>query len=241
MVANKSLTICHLYDKEMNIYGDTGNVLALKWRLGQRGIGFKLVTSSAGESMPTDVDIIVAGGGQDSGQFKVQSDLEKKSKLLKAMHSDGVVFLAICGMYQLFGNSFKTDEGEIKGVEIFDMQTIASGERLIGNVTCSTESWGDLVGFENHSGRTTLNDPAQSLGTITKGAGNNGVDATEGCVSINAFGTYLHGPVLPKNPRFADELIGRAMKRKYGKSVQLAQIDDSYSHKAAAVASKLPR
>lgn len=241
MVTRKSLTVCHLYDKEMNIYGDTGNILALKWRLGQRDVGFELVTSSIGESMPTDVDIVVAGGGQDSGQFKVQNDLQKKRKSLKAMHGDGIVFLAICGMYQLFGNNFKTDGGEIEGVGIFDMQTVTSGERLIGNVSCTTELWGNLVGFENHSGRTTLNDATQSLGIVTKGAGNNDVDATEGCLSVNAFGTYLHGPVLPKNPKLADELISRAMKRKYGKSVQLAQIDDSYSYKAAAVALKLPR
>ncbi len=241
MVKNKSLTICHLYDREMNIYGDTGNVLALKWRLQQRGVKAKLVSCGVGETLSSDIDIIVAGGGQDSGQFKVSRDLNNKSKTLKAMHGDGVVFLAICGMYQLFGHKFKTDKGEIKGVALFDMHTETRESRLIGNVNCTSEAWGNLVGFENHSGRTFLSDVNQSLAIVTKGAGNNGEDSTEGCTSLNAFGTYMHGPILPKNPRLADELIGRAMQRKYGKSVQLAQIDDSYAHRAAAVARKLPR
>lgn len=241
MVKKKTLVICHLYDREMNIYGDTGNVLALKWRLGQRGIDTKLVSCGVGEALPNDVDIIVAGGGQDSGQFKVSQDLNNKSRALKTMHGDGVTFLAICGMYQLFGHNFKTNDGEIKGVSIFDMHTEAGDDRLIGNVSCSSETWGELVGFENHSGRTYLNDSTQALADVTKGAGNNGEDSTEGCVSLNAFGTYLHGPVLPKNPELADAIITRAMERKYGKSVQLAQIDDSFALKAAAIARKLPR
>lgn len=241
MVKNKRLVICHLYDREMNIYGDTGNVLALKWRLDQRGINTKIVSCSVGEALPKEVDIIVAGGGQDSGQFKVSQDLTKKRQTLKTMHSDGVTFLAICGMYQLFGHNFKTSEGEIKGVSIFDMYTEAGTDRLIGNVTCHSDMWGELVGFENHSGRTYLNDGSQALAQVTKGAGNNGEDSTEGCVSINAFGTYLHGPVLPKNPLLADAIITRAMERKYGKSVQLAQLDDSFALKAAAIARKLPR
>ncbi len=238
---NKSIKICHLYNKEMNIYGDTGNVLALKWRLEQRNFKVDLVNCGSGETLPNVVDIIVAGGGQDSGQFRVSRDLASKRETLKAMHKDGVIFLAICGMYQLFGHQFKTNKGTIAGVSIFDMQTETSKERLIGNVSCTSERWGKLVGFENHSGRTLLNNTKQALGTIVKGAGNNGDDSTEGCVSLNAFGTYLHGPVLPKNPKLADELIVRALERKYGKGVQLAQIDDSYAHKAAAVAHKLPR
>ncbi len=241
MVKTKSLTICHLYDKEMNIYGDTGNVLALRWRLEQREFEAHIISCSVGEKLPDNVDIIVAGGGQDSGQFKVSKDLTIKSKTLQSMHRNGVVFLAICGMYQLFGNSFKTGEGEIKGVGIFDMYTEAGEDRLIGNVNSSSEIRGDFVGFENHSGRTFLRDTGQRLSTVTKGAGNNGHDATEGCVSLNAFGTYLHGPVLPKNPQLADELIQKAMTRKYGKGVQLAQLDDSFALKAAAVARKLPR
>lgn len=237
----KNLTICHLYDKEMNIYGDTGNVLALQWRLEQRGVEAKLVDCGVGDKIPEGIDIVVAGGGQDSGQFRVAEDLLTKKDTLKQMHGDGVVFLAICGMYQLFGHSFTTAEGEIEGVSIFDMKTTATESRLIGNVSCSSDTLGELVGFENHSGRTVLANTEQALAVVTKGAGNNDEDSTEGCVSNNAFGTYLHGPVLPKNPRFADELILRAMERKYGKGVQLVQIDDSYALRAAEVARKLPR
>ncbi len=241
MVKKKSLTICHLYDKEMNIYGDTGNVLALQWRLEQRGIGVESVRCGVDQVLPEKIDIIVAGGGQDSGQFRVAEDLLVKKDTLKGMHEDGVVFLAICGMYQLFGHSFATAEGEIEGVSIFDMKTTAAESRLIGNVRCTSEAWGELVGFENHSGRTILANTDEALATVVKGAGNNGEDFTEGCVSNNAFGTYLHGPVLPKNPLLADELILRAMERKYGKGVQLAQLDDSYALRAAEVAKKLPR
>ncbi len=242
MVAKKNMKIklCHLYRKEMNIYGDTGNVLALKWRLEQRGIEVESISCGIGEKIPTDVDIIFSGGGQDSGQYEVQSDLTKKRKLLQDFHEDGKVMLTICGMYQLFGHRFKTPEGNIEGVSIFDMETLAGTDRLIGNVV-SESKYGTLVGFENHSGRTYLNDTRTSLGKISKGAGNNGEDETEGALSINTFGTYLHGPLLPKNPILADEIIRRALERKYGDGVQLAQLDDSYAEQAAAVAIKLPR
>lgn len=242
MVVSKDMKIklCHLYEAEMNIYGDTGNILALKWRLEQRGIGVNLVSCGVGDKIPTDVDIIFSGGGQDSGQYEVQNDLVKKRKLLQDFHKDGKVMLTICGMYQLFGHRFRAQKGTIEGVSIFDMETIAGSERLIGNVVSESE-FGPLAGFENHSGRTYLADKSASLGKITKGAGNNGEDETEGMISINTFGTYLHGPLLPKNPILTDEIIKRALDRKYGGSVQLVQLDDSYACKAAAVAIKLPR
>lgn len=235
-----NIQLCHLYRQEMNIYGDTGNTLALKWRLEQRNINVEIVACGVGEKIPTDVDIIFSGGGQDSGQYKVRDDLVKKRKFLQDFHKDGGVMLTICGMYQLFGHRFKTDQGIIEGVSIFDMETIAGPDRLIGNVTSESE-FGQLVGFENHSGRTYLANPDTRLGRITKGAGNNGEDDTEGAISINTFGTYMHGPLLPKNPGLADEIIKRALNRKYGHSVQLAQLDDSYATKAALIARKLPR
>lgn len=242
MVNNKNLKIkiCHLYKAEMNIYGDTGNTLALKWRLEQRGVEVDLIACGIGEKLPVDVDIVFSGGGQDSGQYEVRNDLIKRRKILQDFHKDGKVMLTICGMYQLFGHRFKTQQGTIEGVSIFDMETIAGTDRLIGNVVSDSE-FGELVGFENHSGRTYLTDKSISLGKISKGAGNNGEDETEGMVSINTFGTYLHGPLLPKNPVLTDEIIKRAVERKYGKGVQFAQLDDSYAEKAAAVAKKLPR
>lgn len=240
MVKQKSITITHLYRREMNIYGDTGNVLALKWRLSQRGYNVIIKEVGVGESIDSNTDIVFAGGGQDSGQYKIADDLMTKHKQLRAMHSDGVVFLAICGMYQLLGHSFKTDMGSIEGVGIFDMETVAGEDRLIGNTVIESK-WSQLVGFENHSGRTFLGDTNNTLGIVKKGAGNNDKDYTEGCVSLNAFGTYMHGPALPKNPALADELISRALVRKYGKDVQLGQIDDSYAVMAARIALKLPR
>lgn len=237
---SKSLNIVHLYANQMNIYGDTGNVLALQWRLDQRGMTSRVNNVGVGERVPANTDIIVAGGGQDSGQFKIEEDLQRRKKELRSMHDDGVVYLAICGMYQLLGHRFKAEEGNIEGVGIFDLETVAGESRLIGN-TLVKSAWGNLVGFENHSGRTYLANPEDALGKVTKGAGNNDEDYTEGCISKNAFGTYMHGPALPKNPRLADELISRALVRKYGKDVQLAQIDDSFSVMAAKIASKLPR
>ena len=236
----RKIKICHLYRTEMNVYGDTGNVLAFQWRLEQRGIDVDLATCGVGDHIPTDVDILFSGGGQDSGQFKIQKDLVKKSKTLQDMHRDGVVMLAICGLYQLLGHSFTTQQGIIKGASVFDMETKAGVGRLIGNVV-SDSSFGTLVGFENHSGRTYLADTNMSLGKVVKGAGNNDEDSTEGIISNNAFGTYLHGPLLPKNPILADELIVRALDRKYGNGTQLAQVDDSYANKAAMIAKKLPR
>lgn len=237
---DKSIKLCHLYKSEMNIYGDTGNILALSWRLEQRGINVDLISCGVGDKIPTDVDIIFSGGGQDSGQHKVQNDLVKKRKTLQDFHEDGKVMLTICGMYQLFGHRFKTDQGSIEGVSVFDMETVAGPDRLIGNVTADSE-YGELVGFENHSGRTYLVNTGDSLARVTKGAGNNGEDGTEGAISNNTFGTYLHGPLLPKNPALADEIIRRAVNRKYGSDVQLAQLDDSYALEAAAIARKLPR
>lgn len=240
MVGKNKVNICHLYSKEMNIYGDTGNVLALKWRLEERGYSVSINKCGVGDKINSQTDIIVAGGGQDSGQFKIASDLIDRKKELRALHDDGVVIFAVCGMYQLLGNSFKTENGEIEGVSIFDADTVAGNTRLIGNVSADSQ-WGRLVGFENHSGRTYLGDENQSMSRITKGAGNNGEDYSEGCVSKNAFGTYLHGPAFPKNPRLADEILTRALERKTGKSVQLAQIDDSYAVVASEIANKLPR
>ena len=237
---SRLLNIVHLYANEMNIYGDTGNLLALEWRLSQRGMKSEITRIGTGDKIPKNVDIILAGGGQDSGQFRIEKDLQNRRKELRAMHRDGVVFLAICGMYQLLGHRFKAAEGNIEGVGIFDLETVAGESRLIGN-TLVKSSWGSLVGFENHSGKTYLNNPQDALGEVLKGAGNNDEDYTEGCVNLNAFGTYMHGPALPKNTRLADELISRALIRKYGKDVQLAQIDDSFSVMAAKIASKLPR
>src|SRR5262249_26090204 len=155
---------------------------------------------------------------QDAVQKVIEQDLATKAKDLHQLADDDVVMLMVCGMYQLFGHRFVTNQGsEIMGIGIFDAETVAGPQRFIGNTIYKTD-WGELVGYENHSGLTTLADKSTALGKVTKGAGNNGQDKTEGCIYKNVFGTYSHGPLLAKTPVFADELIARALARKYGMS-----------------------
>lgn len=224
----------------MNIYGDTGNVIALEYRLQQRGFEAVVVQCEAGDDLPREVDIIVAGGGQDSGQLVVEQDLQRRQKQITAMAKDGIVILTICGTYQLFGHRFLTsDDKEIKGIGLFDAETIGSQERLIGNVLIDSP-FGKLVGFENHSGKTFLKNAQNALGKVIKGAGNNGETDEEGAVIYNTFGTYLHGPILPKNPLFADELIRRALARKYGID-SISTLPDIEEKRAAQIAEMRPR
>lgn len=241
MVKNEYLTIAQLYGREMNIYGDNGNILTLIKRLEWRGFSTKLVHLEIGGKVPSDIDIIVGGGGQDAGQDKVKNDLLLKKQELVSATRDGVVMLMICGMYQLFGHKFVTSENiEIRGISIFDMVTKASSTRIIGNVIIDTGEFGKIVGFENHSGQTHLSENQKQFGIVIKGEGNNEITNEEGAVTNNVFGTYLHGPVLPKNYIFADGLIKRALKRKYGID-NLSEIDDEIATKAAKIAMKQPR
>ena len=236
----KSLHIVHLYPKEMNIYGDTGNTLILRRRLEWRDIDAEVTLVGIGDKIPEDADIILGGGGQDAGQDKVQADLQDKAAVLKKLADDGVVMLMICGMYQLFGRSFTTSDGNIiNGIGIFPLETVAGPTRFIGNTLYKTQ-FGELVGYENHSGLTTLDDTSNTLGTVIKGAGNNGNDKTEGCIVNNVFGLYSHGPLLSKNPGFADELLRRALERKYP-GIELDSIDDTEEKAAYETAKQRPR
>lgn len=236
----KSLKIVHLYAKEMNIYGDNGNVQTLAWRLSERGIAHSVVKVNVGDKMPKDVDIIISGGGQDSCQSDIEKDLQSRAEELSKMSRDGVVMLVVCGMYQLFGHFFQSADGnKIQGISIFDIETIAGPTRHIGNVVVDSE-WGRLVGFENHSGETFLAEGQKSLARVSKGIGNNEASKEEGAVVRSTFGTYMHGPLLPKNPVFADELLQRALVRKFGK-YKLSKINDAFANKAADVAANRPR
>ncbi|HEX9679190.1 MAG TPA: glutamine amidotransferase [Candidatus Saccharimonadales bacterium] len=238
-MAVKIINLAQLYPREMNIYGDTGNIKVLLWRLQHRGFKTALRPLNIGDKLPADTDIIVGGGGQDSGQGKIMPDLLKKGDELRAMAGDGVTMLLVCGLYQLFGHRFVTDEQqEIKGISVFDAETLAGQRRLIGNIVVQSP-FGRLVGFENHSGLTKLANDQLPLGKVIKGQGNDGSSGKEGAVMHNVFGTYLHGPILPKNPRFADELLLRAIKRRYGAS-DLSEIDDSLALRAADIAAKRP-
>lgn len=235
------LTIVHLYPAEMNIYGDRGNVITLRRRLEWRDIDARVLEIGPGERLePLDADIVFGGGGQDAGQVVVAEDLRSRSEGLHAAAADGVVMLAICGTYQLLGHRFVTAEGEdLEGIGLFDLHTAAGEDRLIGNVVVESP-FGRLVGFENHGGRTHLAPGQDPLGRVLKGHGNNGKSGEEGALTGSVFGTYLHGPVLPKNPALADELIGRALLRRYGIG-ELTPLDDALEQQAATSAAARPQ
>lgn len=237
----KPITLVHLYPREMNIYGDTGNVLVLRRRLEWRGLAVTVVPVSVGDPLPTTADILLGGGGQDAAQGEIGADFAARGADLRAMADDGVVMLTICGSYQMLGHEFVTQEGRrIAGVGVLDVTTHGQAERLIGNNYVDTPDAGRLVGYENHSGLTTLGPGVRPLGTTLAGRGNNGKDGTEGAVRDNVIGTYLHGPVLAKSPRFADDLLRRAYARR-GEPVDLEPLDDSLPELAARVAVTRPR
>lgn len=234
------LNVVHLYPKEMNIYGDTGNRIVLQQRANWRGIKTQVKLVGVNDRIPDKADIIIGGGGQDAGQGVIQTDLQKKADQLKRLADDNVVMLMICGMYQLFGRSFTTANGEvIRGIGLLPLETVGGDVRMIGNTVYDTP-FGTVVGYENHSGITTLDDTALAFGTVLKGDGNNGTDTTEGCRLHNVFGTYSHGPVLAKNPQFADELLRLALIRRYG-NIDLLRLDDTLEFAAHEAAASRPR
>ncbi len=237
----RALTLVHLYPREMNIYGDTGNVLVLRRRLQWRGLPVTITPVSIGDPLPHDTDILLGGGGQDAAQGDLGADFAQRGPQLRAMADDGVVMLAICGTYQMLGHEFVTHEGRrIAGVGVLDVVTHGQPLRLIGNNWVDTPQAGRLVGYENHSGLTTLGAGVAPLGATQHGRGNNGRDATEGAVRDNVIGTYLHGPVLAKSPRFADDLLARAYRRR-GEPAALEPLDDALPELAARVAVGRPR
>lgn len=237
----KKITIVQLYSHDMNIYGDWGNVLVLKRRLEWHGYTPEVIAYNPGDALPDDIDIIIGGGGQDSGQDRIQTDLLKIAPRLKDLAEAGVPMLFICGLYQLFGKFFKTQDGHIiQGISILDVETHAGPERLIGNTIVKSSQFGELIGYENHSGQTYLGENVVPLGQIVRGAGNNGQDGTEGARYKNVIGTYLHGSLLPKNPQLAEFIIEQAVTNKYGDFIP-AVIDDSFAKLAREVVLKRPR
>lgn len=235
------LTIVHLYPAEMNIYGDMGNIIALRKRLEWRGYKVRIESVEIGKTSDlSKADIIFGGGGQDSGQLVVGPDLIRHSTELKQMARDGLPMLVVCGLYQLFGRGFITLEGqELPGIGVFEASTTGSSMRMIGNI-CIETKFGRLVGFENHSGQTELEQSQAALGRVVKGFGNNQHRVDEGAVSFNAIGTYLHGPLLPKNPVLADHIILTALKRRWNVQ-ELEPLDDTIELQAADVAARRPQ
>lgn len=235
------IRIAHLYPDMLNLYGDRGNIIALTERMKARGIDVITDAVTMGKSFNADdYDILFIGGGQDFEQDVLLSDLKKgKDVQISKAIQNGTVMLAICGGYQMLGKYYKTYDGKIlEYMGALDFYTEGKEERMIGNYAFRTKEGIEIVGFENHSGRTYLGKGVEPLGKVIKGYGNNGEDSTEGVRYKNTFGTYSHGPVLPKNPDFADLLISKAIENKYGKT-QLAKLDDSLEAKARAQVMKL--
>jgi lipid II isoglutaminyl synthase (glutamine-hydrolysing) len=228
----ETLRVCALYPQLMNIYADRGNLLLLQRRCEWRGIGFELTASDLGEPLDADAaDLFYVGGGQDRDQRLCALDLaEVKREGLHAAADRGAALLAVCGGYQLLGHSYELGDETLPGAGLVDLRTVRSdGPRLIGNVAIEVDLGGQaggprvLAGFENHGGRTQLGPGAEPLGKVLRGHGNDGAGRFEGVRRGNVIGTYLHGPLLPKNVWLADWLIARAL----GRDEPLAPLDDA--------------
>lgn len=193
------LDIVQLYSRDMNIYGDWGNVLTVMKRAAWHGYQPILHEYNPGDALPANIDIVIGGGGQDAGQDKIQQDLLSIADPIHTLVGADTPMLVICGLYQMFGNFFRTKDGhEIKGIGVFDIETHGGNERMIGNITTHSDEFGEIIGYENHSGQTFLSPSVRPLGKIIKGAGNNGQDDFEGARVRNVIGSYLHGSLLPK-------------------------------------------
>jgi lipid II isoglutaminyl synthase (glutamine-hydrolysing) len=236
------LRVLSLYPEQMNIYADRGNILFLQRRCEWRGIDFEWKGAGPGESVdPGEHDLFYIGGGQDRDQRVVAADMvETKRAALTSAVDDGAALLAVCGGYQLLGESYQLGEETLPGLGLADLRTVREeGPRLIGNVAIETELGGEkrlLAGFENHGGRTYLATDARPLGRVVKGHGNNGGDGFEGVWRDNMVGTYLHGPLLPKNAWLADHLIELALERRYGTRPTLDPLPDDLERAAHASA-----
>lgn len=244
-MSNRTLRLGHLYPTLMNVYGDRGNIICLQRRSRLRDIDLEVVPLEMGDAVdPAAFDLLFMGGAQDRDQRLVGGDLlaTKAAALCEAVEA-GVVFLGVCGGYQMAGHFYRGLDGEeLQGAGVFDLYTMHPGpkaKRLIGNLAAEWEETPGvkrtLAGFENHGGRTYLGPKAQPFAKVLHGFGNDGESGYEGARYKNAFGCYLHGPVLPKNPSLADRLLVLALERKYGDGT-LAPLDDSIegrAHKAA--------
>jgi lipid II isoglutaminyl synthase (glutamine-hydrolysing) len=232
------LRLLALYPEQMNIYADRGNILFLKRRCEWRGIGFSYAAAGPGDALdPAAHDLIYVGGGQDRDQRIVAEDMvATKRRALHEAVDDRAVVLGVCGGYQLLGHSYQLGHERIPGLGLAELETVREpGPRLIGNIEIEVdvgEGHRELAGFENHGGRTYLGDGAEPLGRVVRGHGNNGRDGFEGVRRANMIGTYLHGPLLPKNAWLADRLIQLSLARRHGTEPDLAPLDDALENAA---------
>jgi len=224
--------VVHLYPREMSIYGDLGNTRCIAARIRRHGYVPVVHQHHPGADLPAEAHLLLGGGGQDSGQARVEEDLDRIGERLRELAAAGVPMLMICGMYQLFGNAFITIEGtRLPGLGILDVTTQGNAKRMIGPVVLDT-AFGDVVGYENHSGSTTLGAGQAAFGRVRSGLGNNGTDGTEGARTANVIGSYLHGPILPANPALADGLIALAAERATGRPFEPGEQDDRFADEA---------
>lgn len=237
----RCLRIAHLYPSLLNVAGDGGNLVALEQRARWRGVRTEAVAVGLGETPDfTAFDVVLFHGGQDVEMSIVAADVGSKGPALRAAADEGVVFLAVCAGLQLLGHRYVPSSGPVmEGVAVLDLETRAGPQRFMQHAAVDVELRGErstVVGFENHSGATELGPGVRPFGTVVAGAGNNGRDGTEGAVRDNVYATYLHGPVLPKNPWLTDMLLRIALERRYGTGIELAPLDDALEARAHAVA-----
>jgi len=238
-----NIRVAHLYPDYLNIYADRGNIAVLAKRAAWRGHDLDVTAIGIhGPIDPRAYDLYYLGGGQDREQLLVAPDLAAKGARLKEAVDDGAAVLAVCGGYQLLGRGYRGFHGEdMPGVGLLPLETVAGDRRMIGDVLIDSEM-GPIAGFENHAGRTHLDAGAEPLGRVVSGFGNDGESGFEGCRLGRVVGTYLHGPLLPRNPRFADWLLEQALAhRTGGEPSELAPLDDELETEAHAVSTARAR
>jgi CobQ-like glutamine amidotransferase family enzyme len=235
------VVVGHLYPDYLNIYADRGNIAVLSRRAGWRGHELDVRAISVGDPLePGDHDLLYIGGGQDREQALVAQDLVEKANGVSESVAAGAALLAVCGGYQLLGRSYRDLRGaDLPGIGVFPFDTIAGETRMIGDVLLECELdpgvRRTLAGFENHAGRTRLDPGAQPLGRVVAGFGNDGESGWEGCRVGRAVGTYLHGPLLPRNPWLADWLLAQALAHRTGEAPELEPLADELEAEAHAV------
>jgi len=232
----KTVRLCHLYPEMMNIYADRGNIAVFRNRLQWRDMDLEVTNVGLGDPIEGEHDLYYLGGGQDRDQNLVAADLLDKAPAVRAAAEAGAAQLYVCGGIQLAGHWYVTADGtRLEGLGILDLTTEAGDSRLIGDLVIDAAIDGEqhrVVGYENHVGRTRLGPDAIALGQVVDGHGNDGSDGTEGAVTNRVIGTYLHGPLLPKNPWIADTLLRWALEHRYGPGIVLAALDDNIETRA---------
>jgi CobQ-like glutamine amidotransferase family enzyme len=233
--------VAHLYPDYLNIYADRGNIAVLERRLAWRGHELEVTPVSMGDRLPRDADLFYVGGGQDREQALVAQDLHGRAEELREAVEGGIAGLAVCGGYQLLGRFYRDVAGsELPGVGILPLHTVAGERRMIGDVLLDCDGR-SLAGFENHAGRTILDEGAEPLGRVVSGFGNDGASGFEGCRAGRVVGTYLHGPLLPRNPWFADRVLEQALAHRTGDEIRLPPLADELELAAQRVSAERAR